>query len=159
MEEWLILVTRTTVLIIDAMALIVVAFGTLQAFVSGVGLIMRPSATDHDRRKAWIRYGGWLVLGLTFQLAADIIETAITPTWKDVGQLGAIAVIRTFLNYFLEHDLIDVRERDKELERDRRERDRREKEARSGRREEETQNRRREETPPLASAPPASRSS
>lgn len=153
-EQWLVLVTRNAVLIIDAMALIVVAYGTLQAFVSGVGVIMRPSATDHDRRKVWIRYGGWLVVGLTFQLAADIIETSIAPTWREVGQLGAIAVIRTFLNYFLEHDLFEVRERDKEMERDRREKD-----AGSGRRDEQTQNRGREETPPLASAPPASRSS
>jgi uncharacterized membrane protein len=29
----------------------------------------------------------------------------VSPTWEDIGQLGAIAVIRTFLNYFLEHDL------------------------------------------------------
>ena len=29
----------------------------------------------------------------------------ITPTWVEIGQLAAIAVIRTFLNYFLEKDV------------------------------------------------------
>jgi uncharacterized membrane protein len=47
----------------------------------------------------------WLLLGLEFALAADIITSVISPTWQDIGELGAIAVIRTFLNYFLEHDL------------------------------------------------------
>ena len=53
----------------------------------------------------WRRYGMWLVLGLEFELAADIIASVIAPTWMDIAKLGAIAVIRTFLNYFLEQDL------------------------------------------------------
>ena len=52
-----------------------------------------------------IYLGRWLVLGLQFTLAADIIKTAVAPTWEDIGQLGAIAAIRTFLNYFLTRDL------------------------------------------------------
>ena len=47
----------------------------------------------------------WLLLGLEFELAADIIGSVISPTWQDIGELGAVAVIRTFLNYFLEKDL------------------------------------------------------
>ena len=43
----------------------------------------------------------FLALGLEFQLAADILGTAISPTWDQLGQLAAIAVIRTFLNFFL----------------------------------------------------------
>ena len=53
----------------------------------------------------WLGFGVWLLLGLEFELAADIIRTAIAPSWADIGQLGAIAVIRTFLNYFLERDV------------------------------------------------------
>ena len=52
-----------------------------------------------------MRFGAWLLLGLEFALAADIIRTAISPTWSDIGQLAAIGLIRTFLNYFLEQDL------------------------------------------------------
>jgi uncharacterized membrane protein len=50
-------------------------------------------------------FGRWLVAGLTFQLAADIVDTTLAPSWGDIGKLGAIAVIRTFLNYFLNRDL------------------------------------------------------
>jgi uncharacterized membrane protein len=105
MEEWLHLITKDTVVIIDAMALIIVATGTAEAF----------STTAHQRfRHVLVRYGRWLVAGLTFQLAADIIETSIAPSWQEVGQLGAIAVIRTFLNYFLERDLAELRDGDAE---------------------------------------------
>jgi uncharacterized membrane protein len=52
-----------------------------------------------------MRFAVWLLLGLEFELAADIIRTANAPTWTDIGQLAAIGVIRTFLNYFLEKDL------------------------------------------------------
>ena len=45
------------------------------------------------------------LLGLEFELAADIIGSVVSPTWRDIGELAAIAVIRTFLNYFLERDL------------------------------------------------------
>jgi uncharacterized membrane protein len=54
------------------------------------------------------------VAGLTFQLAADIIETSIRSDWEAIARIGAIAVIRTFLNYFLERDLAEVRERQHE---------------------------------------------
>lgn len=50
-------------------------------------------------------FAGWLVLALEFLLAADILRTAISPTWTDIGQLAAIAAIRTFLNHSLSHDL------------------------------------------------------
>jgi uncharacterized membrane protein len=42
-------------------------------------------------------------------LAADIIRTAIAPTWADIGQLAAIAALRTFLNYFLDKDIEKAR--------------------------------------------------
>ena len=45
------------------------------------------------------------MLGLEFMLAADIVRTVIEPTWRELGQLAATALIRTFLNYFLERDL------------------------------------------------------
>ena len=58
------------------------------------------------RRKAVsVRFGVWLLLGLEFELGADIIRTAISPTWTQIGQLASIAVIRTFLNHFLEQEL------------------------------------------------------
>lgn len=110
MKDWLILATHYSVVLIDTMALIVIVGGTVEAFLRGTRHLLT-SADIHESRGIWLRYARWLVAGLTFQLAADIIETSIAPTWDDIGRLGVIAVIRTFLNYFLERDLAEVRER------------------------------------------------
>ena len=48
-----------------------------------------------------LRLGRFLAIGLEYQLAADIIGTAIAPTWEQLGKLAAIATIRTALNFFL----------------------------------------------------------
>lgn len=110
MREWLAIVTADAVTFIDALALIVIVLGTAEAFVRGIAA-MCASPDGHRRRDIWLRYSRWLVVGLTFQLAADIIETSITTDWNAVGRIAAVAVIRTFLNFFLERDLNEVRER------------------------------------------------
>ena len=58
-----------------------------------------------------------LALALEFQLAADILGTALAPGWTQIGKLGAIAVIRTFLNYFLARE-ISEEEKEKVLEKE-----------------------------------------
>jgi uncharacterized membrane protein len=113
MKEWLVFLTEHTIVLIDAAALVLIAIGTIEAFIYGLGGMLS-SQSGHQRRDIWLRYARWLVAGLTFQLAADIIETSITTSWDAVGRLAAIAVIRTFLNYFLERDLTELRERQDE---------------------------------------------
>jgi uncharacterized membrane protein len=49
--------------------------------------------------------GRFLALGLEFQLASDILGTAVSPSFTEIGKLGAIAAIRTALNYFLAKEL------------------------------------------------------
>lgn len=113
MSQWLIAVTEPVVVIIDAIALLVVVIGTLQALVGIVRLITNRNASNDERRGVWMRYSHWLVAGLTFQLAADIVESSITPDWDGIWRLAAVALIRTFLNYFLERDVEEVRQRQK----------------------------------------------
>ncbi len=55
-------------------------------------------------------FGGWLVVALEFQLAADIVGTIISPGTEHLIELGAIALIRTFLNYFLNKELTEEME-------------------------------------------------
>ena len=52
-----------------------------------------------------LHFGQWLVLALELQLGADILATTGSPSFADLGKLGAIAAIRTFLNYFLNEEL------------------------------------------------------
>ena len=115
MKEWLIFATENAIVIIDALALVLVAIATVEAFIGGLR-IMLGSPSGHERRDVWLRYARWLVAALTFQLAADIIETSITTSWEAVGRIAVIAVIRTFLNFFLERDLEDTRRRQHESE-------------------------------------------
>jgi uncharacterized membrane protein len=109
MKEWLTVVTEYAIVGIDALALVFIVVGTIETFINGLRLMLF-SPSGHEQRDVWLRYARWLIAGLTFQLAADIIETSITSGWDAVGRIAAIAVIRTFLNYFLERDLTDVRE-------------------------------------------------
>ncbi len=117
MKEWLIFVTENAIVLIDIFALIIVLIGTIEAFFGGLRTMLL-SPTGHERRDIWLRYARWLVAGLTFQLAADIIETSITTEWEAVGRIAVIAVIRTFLNYFLDRDLDEVRKRQRETMKD-----------------------------------------
>jgi uncharacterized membrane protein len=104
MQELFKSVAGTIALLVEAAAAIIIAYGALEALY-GSAIAIVNKHTIGARKKVWLCFGMWLLLGLEFELAADIIRTAIAPTWTDIGQLGAIAVIRTFLNYFLEKDL------------------------------------------------------
>ena len=101
---------------IEGAAVLLIVFGAAEALLH----IFRPQFKRESslgvRLQAWRRFAVWLILGLEFELGADVIRTAISPTWTDIGQLGAIAAIRTVLNYFLEKDLAEYSERRDRLE-------------------------------------------
>ena len=108
MEDILKQLASDTALVVEATAVIFVAYGAVEAVVYAIG----PLTGLMPRVKGWrkdtfVRFGMWLLLGLQFALGADIVRTVIAPTWNDIGQLAAIAVIRTFLNYFLERDMAE----------------------------------------------------
>jgi uncharacterized membrane protein len=105
MEELVALIARTAGLLIEGAAVLIVTVGSIDAFGRLMWVVVTPGVTHGERKAIWRRYGMWLLLGLEFELAADIIGSVLSPTWQEVGKLGAIAVIRTFLNYFLEKDL------------------------------------------------------
>ena len=109
-EEWLTFVSRHAIVVIEAMALLNIVIGTVQAFAAGLWTMLNPKTSDREVHHVWIRYARWLLAGLTFQLAADIIATAVAPNWEDIGRLASIAIIRTFLDFFLERDLGEVGE-------------------------------------------------
>ena len=92
--------------VLAATAILCIAIGAGEAiFLAGRYVFTSPQDVEGARRQVWRRFARWIVLALEFALAADIARTAISPTWDDIGQLAAIAVIRTALNYFLERDL------------------------------------------------------
>jgi uncharacterized membrane protein len=56
-------------------------------------------------RRVKLQFGGWLSLALEFQLASDIVKTTIAPSYENLIELAAVAIIRTFLNYFLNREI------------------------------------------------------
>jgi uncharacterized membrane protein len=102
-EETLRNVVQHIVLVVEAVGAVIIAAGVLVAFVQWVlrELKVRPGSYEDTR----LQLGRYLALGLEFQLGADILGTAVSPTWTEIGKLGAIAGIRTILNYFLAQDL------------------------------------------------------
>ena len=92
----------------ELICVLAVAIGALTTLVRVVIAIAHGLGTNQTaRREIFVGFAGWIILALEFALAADIARTAIAPTWNDIGQLAAIAAIRTALNYFLEKDVAD----------------------------------------------------
>lgn len=92
----------------ELVCVICIAIGAITAIVKVVAaLAARTLDARTVRRGVWMSFAVWIILALEFALGADIVRTAIAPTWNDIGQLASIAVIRTGLNYFLERDLQD----------------------------------------------------
>jgi uncharacterized membrane protein len=107
-KGWLALVSEPVITALDAVALLAILIGTVEVVVAIARFAFSPRS-DEVVHEVWLRYARWLVAALTFQLAADIIETSLSSSWETIGRVGAVAVIRTFLNYFLERDLRETR--------------------------------------------------
>lgn len=88
----------------ELIAILLLAVGAIEI---AWGLMRYPSRwSDLTFAKSlWLRFAARIVIALELTLAADIVRTAIAPTWSQIGQLAAIAAIRTVLNLFLTHDI------------------------------------------------------
>jgi len=90
-------------LVIEAIGALVIGIGMVLAAMRFVRGSFPPIARDFtDVRLTLARF---LAIALEFQLGADILSTAVAPSWEAIGKLAAIAVIRTALNYFLSRDM------------------------------------------------------
>lgn len=88
---------------VEAIGALIVALGVFLAALLFVrSLISRQTADFNAIRLTLSRY---LALALEFQLGSDILSTAVAPSWTEIGKLGAIAIIRTVLNYFLSKEM------------------------------------------------------
>ena len=90
----------------DACTGVVVGLGIVAATVRAGRLGLR-RGMDLEATMAQIRLslGRWLALALELALAADVLRSVVAPTWDEIGKLGAIAALRTVLNYFLEKEI------------------------------------------------------
>ena len=98
----------------EAIAALIVAVGLIGAIVRYArDLIGRAESFPQERVRLGV--ARVLALALEFLLAADIVRTAVAPSWEEIGKLAAIAAIRTALNFFLQREIAAEERR---LERD-----------------------------------------
>lgn len=83
--------------LVIAVALIRLVFNSVQSFVKPVNGLTAVEAR--------IVFGSAVAVSLELLLGADVLATAVAPSWDDIGKLAAIAVLRTGLNFFLEKEL------------------------------------------------------
>ncbi|WP_231639132.1 DUF1622 domain-containing protein [Sphingomonas profundi] len=93
---------------VEAGAALVIGLAAIEAFLRALTLFV-PRTTvpgEPDAKEAVrLKLGRWLAVALELELGADILRTAVAPTWTEIGQLGAIVVLRTALNFFLQQEI------------------------------------------------------
>jgi len=90
---------------VELAAALVIAAAAAEAIVKALLLFVRRGSPPEAKNEIRLTLGRWLAIALEFELAADILRTAVTPTWTEIEQLAAIAALRTALNYFLAKEI------------------------------------------------------
>lgn len=90
-------------LCIEVLSVLIILIGIAVTAFKVSRLILLPGSGIYNQvRFIFSRY---LIMGLEFQLAADIIGTAVSPSWDQLGKLAVIATIRTLLSFFLQYEM------------------------------------------------------
>jgi uncharacterized membrane protein len=91
------------ILSVSGLGAAVVVWGVIETIVAFIGLKFSSATQDAVTVSESIRQrlGAHLLLGLEIFIAADIISSAVSPSWEKVGILASIVGVRTVLSYFL----------------------------------------------------------
>ena len=98
-------------ILLEALGIFTILIGVTIDGRRAILLLFHPNTRNYVRVRT--RLARSLALALEFQLGADIIGTAVTPSYQALGRLAAVAVIRTFLNYFLTKEIEELKEEEK----------------------------------------------
>ena len=90
---------------VEFAAALIIGLASIEATIKAMALFVKRNAPPQQKNEVRLTLGRWLAVALEFELAADILNTAVTPTWNDIEKLAAIATLRTALNYFLEREI------------------------------------------------------
>jgi uncharacterized membrane protein len=94
--------------IVELLGAAVIVLGVVIAFSTYALSELRIRPVPYEQVRLLL--GRYLLVGLEFQLGADILGTAVSPGFEEIGRLGAIAGIRTALSYFLAKEIGKARE-------------------------------------------------
>ena len=93
--------------IINAVGIVIIVCGvilvTFEFLFSGLFFLKHKQITDKNQLR--LHLGSYILLGLEFLIAADIIETVLHPTTERLIVLGVVVLIRTIISFFLDREL------------------------------------------------------
>jgi len=92
---------------VEILAALITGIAVVQTIYSFIIQFKSSRISKEDIR---IQFGNSAAVSLELLLGADVLATAVAPSWSDIGKLAAIAAIRTALNYFLGRELKNVSE-------------------------------------------------
>ena len=87
---------------VEILAAIIIGIAVIKTLLNYFSLLKALKISKEEIR---VQFGSSVAISLELLLGADVLATAVAPSWDDIGKLAAIAVIRTLLNYFLEREL------------------------------------------------------
>jgi len=89
---------------VEILAALIIGIAVIKTLYNYFSLF-RINSVKITKEEIRVRFGSSVAVSLELLLGADVLATAVAPSWNDIGKLAAIAVIRTLLNYFLEREL------------------------------------------------------
>ncbi|MEO1067536.1 MAG: DUF1622 domain-containing protein [Cyanobacteria bacterium J06638_6] len=114
MEAFFFAIAQIGEVVLEGIAVICVFVGIFATACLLKTIAKRRGRTEFSFVEVRLKFGMWLALALEFQLGADILNTTIAPSTEALIRLASIAVIRTFLNYFLSKEIeaeLEMREK------------------------------------------------
>lgn len=93
---------------VEILAAVIIGIAVIKVLINYISSLY-PSVKKLTKEEIRVKFGSSVAVALELLLGADVLATAVAPSWNDIGQLAAIAVIRTALNYFLEKELKHVK--------------------------------------------------
>lgn len=92
---------------VEILAAVIIGIAVIKVLINYINLL-RITGSLITKEMIRIKFGSSVAVALELLLGADVLATAVAPSWNDIGKLAAIATIRTVLNYFLERELKQV---------------------------------------------------
>ena len=94
---------------VEILAAIIIGIAVIRTLLNYFSLIKSSKISKEEIR---VQFGSSVAVSLELLLGADVLATAVAPSWDDIGKLAAIAVLRTALNYFLGKELKEIKSAD-----------------------------------------------
>lgn len=106
LESWLKVIAGYLAAAAEIAAAVVIGLGVIRGIWDYLRQLLSRSRHHVDATEGIrLKLGRVLAVGLEFTVASDILRTAVAPTRQDILNLGAIVMLRTLLNYFLEREI------------------------------------------------------